>query len=154
LALNMHIMKVLCRTLFDCTFTGVTGHLRPQQLPFTTKTGLVIDTAEQWNRSRNQQRNWESILQIISLRTQPMNVVAPVKQKDGWHFAFEVEAEGVLSSDFASDDLAGLVADCEGVPMVIDLEEDAVVTATLHAQGVNQNIWFRAINTSLEPDHG
>jgi hypothetical protein len=147
-------MKVLCRTLFDCTFTGVTGHLRPQQLPFTTKTGLVIDTAEQWNRSRNQQRNWESILQIISLRTQPMNVVAPVKQKDGWHFAFEVEAEGVLSSDFASDDLAGLVADCEGVPMVIDLEEDAVVTATLHAQGVNQNIWFRAINTSLEPDHG
>ena len=154
MALNMHIMKVLCRTLFDCTFTGVTGHLRPQQLPFTTKTGLVIDTAEQWNRSRNQQRNWESILQIISLRTQPMNVVAPVKQKDGWHFAFEVEAEGVLSSDFASDDLAGLVADCEGVPMVIDLEEDAVVTATLHAQGVNQNIWFRAINTSLEPDHG
>jgi hypothetical protein len=147
-------MKVLCRTLFDCTFTGVTGHLRPQQLPFTTKTGLVISTAEQWNLSRNQQRNWESILQIISLRTQPMNVVAPIKHKDGWHFEFEVEAEGVLSSDFASDDLAGLVADCEGVPMVTDLEEDAVITATLHAQGANQNIWFSAINTPLEPDHG
>lgn len=147
-------MKVLCRTLFDCTFTGVTGHLRPQQLPFTTKTGLVINTPEQWNQARNQQRNWESILQIVSLRTQPMNVVLPIKQSDGWHFEFEVEAEGVLSSDFASDDLAGLVADCEGVPMVTDLEEDAVVTATLHAQGTNQNIWFSAINTPLEPDHG
>ena len=154
MALNMHIMKVLCRTLFDCTFTGVTGHLRPQQLPFTTKTGLVINTPEQWNQARNQQRNWESILQIVSLRTQPMNVVLPIKQSDGWHFEFEVEAEGVLSSDFASDDLAGLVADCEGVPMVTDLEEDAVVTATLHAQGTNQNIWFSAINTPLEPDHG
>ena len=154
MALNMHIMKVLCRTLFDCTFTGVTGHLRPQQLPFTTKTGLVIDTAEQWNRSRNQQRNWESLLQIVSLRTQPMNVVPPVKHKDGWHFEFEVEAEGVLSSEFGSSDLAGLVADCEAVPMVTGLDESGVVTATLHAQGTNQNIWFTAINTPLEPDHG
>jgi hypothetical protein len=123
-------------------------------LPFTTKTGLVIHTPEQWNRSRNQQRNWESLLQIMSLRTQPMNVVPPTKQTDGWHFEFEVEAEGVLGSEFGSDDLAGLVADCDGVPMVTGLDESGVVTATLHAQGQDQNIWFRAINMSLEPDHG
>ena len=154
MALNMHIMKVLCRTLFDCTYTGVTGHLRPQHLPFTTKTGLVIDTAEQCNRSRNQQRNWESLLQIMSLRTQPMNVVPPIKQKDGWHFEFEVEAEGVLGSNFGSDDLDGLVGDCEGVPMVTGLDEAEAVTATLHAQGADQNIWFSAINTPLEPHNG
>jgi hypothetical protein len=154
LALNMHIMKVLCRTLFDCTYTGVTGHFRAQQLPYTTKGGLRLETVEDWNRARNQQRNWESLLQIMSLRTQPMNVVLPKKQQDGWHFTFEVEAEGVLSSDFGSDDLAGLVGDCEGVPMVTGLDEHDVVTATLHAQGVNQNIWFTAINKSLEPDHG
>ena len=147
-------MKVLCRTLFDCTYTGVTGHLRPQHLPFTTKTGLVIDTAEQWNRSRNQQRNWESLLQIMSLRTQPMNVVPPIKQKDGWHFEFEVEAEGVLGSNCGSDDLDGLVGDCEGVPMVTGLDEAEAVTATLHAQGADQNIWFSAINTPLEPHNG
>jgi len=150
----MHTMKVLCRTLFDCTHTGVTGHLRPQQLPFTTKTGLVINTPEQWNLSRNQQRNWESLLQIVSLRTQPMNVVPPTKHTDGWHFAFEVESEGVLGSGHGSDNLAGLVGDCEGVPMVTDLEEAEVITATLHAQGTNQNIWFSAINTPLEPEHG
>lgn len=154
MAVNMHIMKVLCRTLFDCTHTGVTGHFKPQQLPYTTKSGLHLKTVEDWNRARNQQRNWESLLQIVSLRTQPMNVVAPCKQKDGWHFEFEVEAEGVLSSGHGSDNLAGLVGDCEGVPMVTDLEEDAVITATLHAQGINQNIWFSAINTPLEPDHG
>jgi hypothetical protein len=147
-------MKVLCRTLFDCTYTGVTGHLRPQQLPFTTKTGLVINTAEQWNRSRNQQRNWESLLQIMSLRTQPMNVAHPVKQKDGWHFEFEVEAEGVLSNNIDSDDLAGLVVDCEGVPMVTGLNEEETVVATLHSSGSNQNIWFTAINKPLEPEHG
>jgi hypothetical protein len=147
-------MKVLCRTLFDCTHTGVTGHLRPQQLPFTTKTGLTINTPEQWNLSRNQQRNWESLLQIVSLRTQPMNVVPPTKHTDGWHFAFEVESEGVLGSGHGSDNLAGLVGDCEGVPMVTDLQEAEVITATLHAQGTNQNIWFSAINTPLEPKHG
>ena len=147
-------MKVLCRTLFDCTYTGVTGHFRPHQLPYTTKSGVRLETAEDWNLARNQQRNWESILQIISLRTQPMNIVLPKKQPDGWHFAFEVEAEGVLSSEIGSDDLAGLTGDCEGVPMVTGLEEAEIVTATLHARGTNQNIWFSAINKTLEPDHG
>lgn len=147
-------MKVMCRTLFDCTYTGVTGHFRPHQLPYTTKPGVRIETAEDWNLARNQQRNWESILQIISLRTQPMNVILPARHKDGWHFAFEVEAEGVLSSDISSDDLAGLIADCEGVPMVTGLNEHAIATATLHAQGTDQNIWFTAINKPLEPDHG
>jgi hypothetical protein len=75
-----------------------------------------------------------------------MNVVPPTKHTDGWHFEFEVEAEGVLSSDISSDELAGLVGDCEGVPMVTGLDEAEVVTATLHAQGTNQNIWFTAIN--------
>ena len=78
-------MKVMCRTLFDCTHTGVTGHFRPQQLPYTTKSGIKLETPEHWNLARNQQRNWESILQIVSLRTQPMNIVYPVKQKDSWH---------------------------------------------------------------------
>ena len=150
----MHIMKVMCRTLFDCTYTGVTGHFRAQQLPYITKSGLHLETAEDWNRARNQQRNWESLLQIMSLRTQPMNVVLPAKQPDGWHFEFEVEAEGVLSSEFGSNDLAGLVSDCEGVPMVTGLDEDTVITAILHAQGANQNIWFTSINKSLEPHNG
>jgi hypothetical protein len=83
-----------------------------------------------------------------------MNIVLPKKQPDGWHFEFEVEAQGVLSSNIDSDDLAGLVADCEGVPMVTGLSELALDTATLHAQGTDQNIWFSAINKPLEPEHG
>ena len=147
-------MKVLCRTLFDCTYTGVTGHFRESQLPYTTKTSLVLQTQADWNRARNQHRNWESLLQVISLRTQPMNITRPVRKSDGWHFEFEVEAEGVLSSSFDSDNLAGLVADCDGVPMVTGLDEATVINDTLHAQGTNQNIWFTAINTSLENSDG
>ena len=118
-----------------------------------TPTGVLRDDGDH-EQQRNQQRNWESLLQIMSLRTQPMNVVPPTKHTDGWHFAFEVEAEGVLGSNFGSDELDGLVGDCEGVPMVTGLDEAEVVAATLHARGANQNIWFSAINTPLEPDHG
>ena len=147
-------MKVLCRTFFDCTHTGVTGHFRESQLPLVTKTGLVIKTSADWNRARNQHRNWESLIQVISLRTQPMDVVLPKKQPDGWHFEFNVEAEGVLSGGHNTDDLAGLAADCEGVPMITGLDESIAVTATLHATGPDQNIWFTAINNTLEPRNG
>jgi len=147
-------MRVMCRTLFDCTWTGVTGHFRESQLPYTTKSGLMLQTQADWNRARNQHRNWESLLQVISLRTQPMNVVRPVRQSDGWYFEFEVEAQGVLSGGFDTDDLAGLRADCEGVPMVTGLDEHEVITATLHAQGTDQNIWFTSVNTLLETEHG
>ena len=143
-------MKVLCRTLFDCTFTGVTGHFRESQLPYATKSGLLLQTQADWNRARNQHRNWESLVQVISLRTQPMNMTRPVKSQDAWHFEFEVEAEGVLGGGHNTDDLAGLISDCEGVPMVTGLDEPIVLTATLHAHGTDQNIWFTAINTSLE----
>jgi hypothetical protein len=123
-------------------------------LPLTTKTGLVIQTQADWNRARNQHRNWEALLQVISLRTQPMNIERPAKLADGWHFEFDVEAEGVLGSGYDSDDLAGLIADCEGVPMITGLDEVTVLTATLHAQGTDQNIWFTAINTPLENSDG
>jgi hypothetical protein len=114
----------------------------------------MLQTQADWNRARNQHRNWESLLQVISLRTQPMNVVRPVRQSDGWYFEFEVEAQGVLSGGFDTDDLAGLRADCEGVPMVTGLDEHEVITATLHAQGTDQNIWFTSVNTLLETEHG
>lgn len=146
-------MKVLCRTLFDCTFTGVTGYFRESQLPYTTKSGLTLQTQADWNRARNQHRNYESLIQLISLRTQPMNVSRPQRVDQGWCFEFEVEAQGVLSGGSTDNELFGLIADCEGVPMVTGLDESAVNTATLHAQGTNQNIWFTAINTQPETDH-
>ena len=82
-----------------------------------------------------------------------MNITRPVKRSDGWYFEFDVEAEGVLSSGFGSDDLAGLRADCEGVPMVIGLDETTAVS-TLHADGDNANIWFTSVNSLLETEHG
>jgi len=67
-------MRILCRTLFDCSATGVTGHYRPSQVPFEDSAGNTIANQHDWMFARNQQRNWETLNQLISLRTQVFDV--------------------------------------------------------------------------------
>jgi hypothetical protein len=134
-------MKINCRTLFDCTYTGVTGSYRPAQLPFTDRAGQSITNQAQWERSINQQRNYETLLQIFGLRTQPMNVTEPHCVDNVWHFSFESETEAVFLLP-GQDDLAALRADCEGVPMTLNLDEKIHTVSRLCTQGPQQNIWF------------
>jgi len=146
----MHIMKIVCRTLFDCSYTGVTGHFRPSEIPFVDKCGQKISDQQSWNRSRNQQRNWETLMQIIGLRTQPQNITRPECKDSIWSFEFTAEAEGVYSLSDDPDPIAGLKQDCEGVPMVVSLDEQPGILPTVSVNGSNQNIWFEAINNALD----
>lgn len=150
MALNTHRMKILCRTLFDCSCTGVTGNFRPGELPFQDRAAQTIQSQLDWNRSRNQQRNYETLLQIFSLRTQPQNITVPVKIDNAWQFEFDSESEGVFDVYGNADPLAGLKLDCDGVPMVMSLGEALGTGPTICTQGPQQNIWFDTINTSLE----
>lgn len=138
-------MKILCKTLFDCTRTGVTGHYRPAQVPFVDQADQTIDSVEAWHRARNQQRNWETIMQIASLRAQIMATSQTRKVDNIWEFSFEVETVGVYSSNGDPQDLGGLLDECKGIPMVIGLNE-TVSESTLIP---GKNIWFDAIN--IEP---
>ena len=77
-------MKIQCQTLFDITATGTTGHVKHNRMPYADNAGAKILDIGSWNRSRNQQRNWETITQLISLRTQVDNLQQPVKTQDRW----------------------------------------------------------------------
>jgi len=136
-------MKILCETSFDITATGVTGRYRATRLPFQDRAGRMIETEDHWNRSRNQQRNWESITQVLGLRTQALNLTDPVQENQHWHFDFEIEADSVYGSFDQPFEL--LYADCEGVPMILNLDETAVTTPLLCTNGADQNIWFREL---------
>jgi hypothetical protein len=103
-----------------------------------------------WNRSRNQQRNYETLLQIFGLRTQPQEITQPACQDGVWQFTFESENEGVFGVHNNSDPLAGLLIDCEGVPMILNLTEQSGLTPVLTTSGEQQNIWFDTINTPTE----
>lgn len=137
-------MKILCRTLFDCTATGVTGHMRTNDFPFKDAAGQTVDNALAWNRSRNQQRNYETLIQLISLRTQPINVTDTDQNQQYWQFSFETENESVYGS--GTDAFENLLQDCAGVPMVTNLGEQQSLNAVIETAGPRQNIWFEAIN--------
>jgi hypothetical protein len=139
-------MKYMCQTLFDITATGITGHCKLNRMPFRDRSGQLISDAEAWNRSRNRQRNWETITQILSLRTQLFGLTDPIQDQTGtrWMFEFETETEGVYGS--ADDPVEVLRADAEGVPMLRELNNDPDIDAVLITSGPRQNIWFAPIS--------
>jgi hypothetical protein len=143
-------MKIICKTLFDCTYTGVTGNFRPGQIPFRDRAGQAIEEIADWNKSRNQQRNWETILQLISLNTQPQDIVLPQCNNGTWQFEFRVESADVFAANNSTDPLAGLKQNCTGVPMIVNLNETSTIEPVLSASGSQQNIWFETINIGLE----
>jgi hypothetical protein len=143
-------MRIQCKTLFDCSYTGVTGSFRTSMIPFEDRAGQPIHDLTAWNRSRNQQRNWETLLQILGLRTQPMDLVMPVYQDGAWKFEFAIESEGVYTINNNADPLAGLLNDCDGVPMLTGLTEKSGVERTISTHGADQNIWFLQLNNTLE----
>jgi len=136
-------MNIRCRTLFDCTPTGTTGTFRPSQIPYQDAGGTEVTNQATWNRSRNQQRNWETLLQIMQLRSQ-IAVIEPAERgPQGWYFVFAVDNVMVYG-----EDLAELLHDAEGVPMITGLDESSVSERVLRTASPDQNIWFDAINTA------
>jgi len=139
-------MKFACQTLFDITATGVTGHCKTASMPFQDHAGQIIRDTESWNRSRNQQRNWETLTQILGLRTQLFALTDPIQDQTGsrWMFEFETEFDGVYGPE--SDPVSVLRSDAEGVPMLRELNNDPDIETVLITEGPRQNIWFAPIS--------
>jgi len=138
-------MRYACQTLFDITATGVTGHFKITRMPFVDQAGQHIHDLASWNRSRNQQRNWETLTQILGLRTQLFDMTDPVRDKSGtsWMFEFETESSGAFGPD--SDPTQSLRTDAEGVPMILDLNNRSDLVPVLRTSGPQQNIWFAVV---------
>ena len=135
----------MCQTLFDVTATGVTGHFKITRMPFIDRAGQSIHNEESWNRSRNQQRNWETLTQILGLRTQLFDMTIPIRDKSGtsWMFEFETEISGAFGPD--ADPTEILRTDADGVPMLLDLDNRSDLLPVLRTHGPQQNIWFVAL---------
>ena len=132
--------RIRVTTQFDCTTTGVTGHFRTNVLPFDDREGQSVTDLATWTRSRNQQRNWETILQIIGLYTQAQDIT-PTEHTDGkWQFEFSTDFDDVFSA--SGDPLGLLKTACRGVPMFYDLDH-APKTAQLDP---DQNIEFAIVD--------
>lgn len=118
---------VTCYTLFDITQTGIINRSKPS----------IGEDEAVWQNKRNTQCNFDTILQAISLRSQPEITGLPVRtdirldefnhfgflfeQIDNetypcWAFSFEIQHPSVF--DDGITELGALYSDCDGVPMI------------------------------------
>ncbi|MBR20355.1 MAG: hypothetical protein CMA64_09485 [Euryarchaeota archaeon] len=129
--------KYKINTLVDISPTGIISEFREGvQMPFVDDLKQIINNQETWNVSRNEQRNWETIVQCISIRAQPIMLGTPVieeitgvggkgfgytgKQKV-WSFEFGFELGDIYAT---SDDPVGLLKEqLDLIPIVSNLKE-------------------------------
>lgn len=129
-------------SLVDITATGVTRSNDPDSI------------------ERNQQRNWETVMQCMGLRTQPQNIQLPVASTESmsycdfgdfytgeqkvWIWYWTVEREGIY--DLIDKPLGGLQTDFEQVPIVTGLHETArFMLPIFYPYGTIKNIYFKQI---------
>jgi hypothetical protein len=126
-------------TLIDITPTGVTNHVSERAF------------------ERNQQRNWETVQQIISLRTQPIIISTNSLTDDVNRYNFGINYTGqhkIWTFTFAVDyadiyqegpDKFGLVKyDFKITPIILGLLETATPErAMFYPKGPWNNIYFK-----------
>lgn len=141
--------RIACYTLFDITKTGVLNRSRP---------GVDIENVDEWFIKRTTQCNFDTILQVISLRAQPDVVNEPremsmviddsnfgyiykdKKKHTIWTFDFEVQHSSVFEDGI--QDMGALYKDCEGVPMLKSGRELSTLNNELSIDNSNRNIYF------------
>jgi len=147
---------IRCFSLIDITKTDVVQRYK-NDLHFIDSAGQDVTTEEEFNHSRNQQRNYETLLQVISLRAQPIYTEKPTclmstdlsNYKFGaqfensanlWEFTFGVEHEGVFDSDRL---FGALEDDVNKVPIIGELNESILLPVSIFSTvGDLKNIYF------------
>ena len=123
-----------------------------------TPTGQTVYSVEK-EIERNQQRNWETTLQILSLRTQPNIIKTDIIIDDVKNYQFGIEYTGVhklwtfiVGVEYREiytkgPDIFGLLrSDFKLTPIIIDLTETAkFVQPIFYSSGPNNNIYFKTL---------
>ena len=129
-------MRITISTYFDITQTNVTRKFNKHALPLRTGSKTITNEIE-WILARRQQSNLETIIQLISLRSQP-TVTAITNGDDVWHLEFTIESAGVSQDN--NDEFGILKSDFQNVPMLTDLTETMDLSGYLN---IDENIWIK-----------
>jgi len=146
--------KIRCYTLFDITRTGISNRRAPNN--------IQPDRLAEWEENRNRQCNFDTLIQVISLRTQPEDITNPSQEIvmfndcDFFGFLFEQEeAQTMWTFDFTVNyqnvyndgisELGALYTDCDGVPMIRGLGEWNKLPDFLDTSVELRNIYFEVI---------
>ena len=144
--------KVSCYTLFDITQTGVINRTRP----------APDEDVDAWLFKRNTQCNFDTILQVISLRSQPEEISTPKVSQinlsefenfgfllendekiNCWKFSFTIQHPSVFYDGI--NDLGSLYSDCDQVPMIKTNTIWDKLPAFLDSSDELRNIYFKVV---------
>ena len=146
---------ITCYTLFDITPTGVMNRNRP----------VVDEEIPIWLQKRNTQCNFDTVIQSISLRSQPDVTRNPEKIQirfdefnnfgflyqqlenetyDCWSFDFDIQHPSVLNDGI--NELGSLYSDCDTVPMIKTNTAWNKLPAFLDTSDELRNIYFKVVN--------
>lgn len=131
-------MRIQCSTLFNITESGIIGYYK-QNFFYKDKDGNTLYDQELWTIARNTQRNFETIIQLISLRAQVSNISSPIQRKNTWKFNFILESLGAYGDNFEI-----LLNDVNGVPMIA--LPNSINDIVLNPYGNRKNIWFKELD--------
>lgn len=144
---------IICWTLFNITQTGVLNRNAPP---------VDVDIAA-WTQQRNTQCNYDTLLQVISLRSQPEETTIPQrvsltkellqhfgsdykrsKNNYCWTFQFNVTHGSVFNNGI--HELGALFSDSNGVPMILIGDEVKNLTPVLASDGELKNIHYTILS--------
>jgi hypothetical protein len=136
--------------LFDITQTGVLNRSKP-----------IEEDISNWVNRRNTQCNFDTVLQVISLRSQPEVVRVPIgieisdaelelfgflysnEKINCWKFDFEIQHPSVFENGITP--LGALYKDCEGVPMILCDNQHSMCPKFLVTSPELKNIHFEVL---------
>lgn len=137
--------RIICYTLFNITQTGITARAKQD-----------IDNITIWTQKRNTQWNFDTIIQLISLRAQPDILIYPEviladkknfgkiyeteKNLKCWKFIFSVQHGSVY--DNGNNELGYLYEDCHNIPMLLIGDESKKLKPILDTSTEFRNIYF------------
>jgi hypothetical protein len=125
------MVRLKCSTLFDITVSDPCGRTKRS----TDKTQGYL--------SNQQVSNWNTIQQILMLRTLPENISSPLQCGGTWSFEFDVPNLAAVA--WGADPVGALRYDANGVPMIIGLGETQILPNILVPYGDDANIWFEVL---------
>jgi len=143
-------------SLIDITNTGVLAQYNPGLPTFLDNADQVVNGKDAWDRSRNQQRNWETLTQLISMITQPTILQQPVIMKNQdlstykfgpgytgvhtvWGFTLGAEQTNVFDSPAPA---GRLIEICHKIPIITNLKETVQITNPIIDTENSINLYF------------
>lgn len=148
--------SIACYTLFDITSTGVINRSAPP----------VDSNIAEWTIRRNTQCNFDTVLQVISLRSQPEIIIEPQKlsitpqakhyfgqnykfNKDSyWRFEFYIQHASVFNNGVT--ELGALFSDSNSVPMILIGTEFKRLQPSLNTTPEYRNIYYEILSHEYE----